>query len=92
MATKNADEAAEALADFANGAYREDYEAFAEKIVFRTHRTLQQGIMRAFVAVIEKYATLNENQYDLRNEATVKLAKKMIAATGDKYDRGLPLI
>lgn len=56
------------------------------------HRTLQQGFTRLCVAWFEHLASLNENQYDLRNEASVKLAKKFIAATGDKYDRGLPLI
>ena len=64
---------------------------FAEHITSRTHRTLQQGIMRAFVAVIEAWAEGKGGQ-DARNEATVKLAKKFVEATGDKYDRHLPLI
>ena len=57
------------------------------------HRTLQQGMMRLFTACIEKWAEqADKGQYDLRNEATVKLCKKIVEATGDKYDRGLPLV
>ena len=44
------------------------------------------------VKSLEAWAELPEGQYDGRNEATVKLARKIIAATGDKYDRFLPLI
>jgi hypothetical protein len=85
-------ELADALADFVNGGDKKDVEEFVQQLTNRTHKTLQQGAMRLFVATIEKWASLNENQYDLRNEATVKLAKRIINATGDKYDRGLPLV
>jgi diphthamide synthase subunit DPH2 len=85
-------EMAQALENFANGCSKTDVEEFVDYIVHNTHRTLQQGIMRIAVTLIEKYATLKEGEYDLRNEATVKLCKRIVAATGDKYDRGLPLI
>lgn len=68
----------------------EEVAKFADTIVNRTHRTLQQSIMGAFVACIEKWA--ETPNFDLRNEATVKLAKKLVEGTGDKYDRHLPYI
>ncbi len=80
------------LDEFANKADDSDVQEFVEQLISRTHRTLQQQIMNLFIASIEKWASLGTDQYDLRNEATVKLCKKIIAATGDKYDRHLPLI
>lgn len=91
MAKLNAQELADAVADFVNGADKEDRDAFVEQIVYRTHRTLQQNVMKLIVPLIEKWAGLKESEYDLRNEATVKLARKLISTT-DKYDRALPLI
>jgi hypothetical protein len=69
-----------------------DRAAFTDQVVYKTHRTLQQSIMRYFVALVEKYAALPSDRYDQRNEATVMLAKKFVGATGDKYDRHLPYI
>jgi hypothetical protein len=86
-------EMAEMLDEFVNSHnYDEDRKAFVEKVVFSTHRTLQQGIMRYVVALIEKYATLTEGEFDGRNEHTVKLAKKFVEGTGDQYDRYLPTV
>jgi uncharacterized protein (DUF2225 family) len=86
-------EMAQMLDEFVNGHHgKKDIEEFVEQIVYRTHRTLQQSIMRYIVALLEKYATLEPDRYDARNESTVKLAKKMVEATGDQYDRHLPLI
>lgn len=68
----------------------DDVKDFVEQLTHRTHRTLQQRIMALFVAAIEAWAA--EEHFDARNEATVQLAKKIVAATGDKYDRHLPLI
>lgn len=84
-------EMAEMLDEFANGAGREQIPAFVEQLTMRTHRTLQQSIMGLFVACIEAWAE-DKGGHDGRNEATVKLAKKMIDGTGDKYDRGLPYV
>lgn len=80
--------------EFVNGADDSEFAAFAKQIVERTHRTLQQRIMALFMATIERWAECAESplRYDARNEATVKLAAKMFAAAGDKYDRHLPLI
>ncbi len=88
------EEMAEMLEEFANGASSKDMAAFTEKVTDGIHRTLQQKCMRLFVACIEAWASRAERPglYDMRNEATVKLCKKMVDATGDKYDRHLPTI
>lgn len=85
-------EMAQMLDEFCNGSDKPEQEQFVQQITTRTHRTLQQRIMGLFVKTIEAWAETKENWYDQRNEATIKLARKMIAATGDKYDRGLPLV
>ena len=84
-------EMAQMLDEFVNGGGTEQTAAFVEQVTGRTHRTLQQKIMGLFVATIEAWAE-DKFGHDLRNEATVKLAKKIVAATGDKYDRFLPLV
>lgn len=87
------EEMAETLDEFANGASTAEIAAFVERVTRRTHRTLQQKIMRLFVACIESWADCTApGKHDARNEATVKLAKKIVDATGDKYDRTLPYI
>lgn len=87
-------EMARELDNWVNGASKADVQAFAEAVTERTHRTLQQKCMGLFVACIEIWAERSKRPdlYDARNEATVKLARKMVDATGDKYDRHLPLI
>lgn len=84
-------EMAQLLDEFCNRYDRTEYEKFVEQLTCRTHRTLQQRIMGLFVAAIEGWAA-DKGGHDGRNEATVKLCQKIIAATGDKYDRHLPLI
>lgn len=83
-------EMAQMLDEFCNKADREDIAAFVEQVTMRTHRTLQQAIMRLFIATIEAWAT--QKNFDGRNEATIKLCKRIIEATGDKYDRCLPRV
>lgn len=84
-------EMAQMLDEFANKSYDKDIAAFVEQITCRTHRTLQQKIMSLFLRTIEAWAE-DKGGHDVRNEATVKLAKKIVAATGDRYDRFLPRI
>lgn len=84
------EEMAEMLEEFSNGASRKDVDDFANKVVRGVHRTIQQKIMGAFVACIEKWAATED--FDLRNKATVELAKKFVAGSGDKYDRQLPYV
>jgi len=50
----------------------------------RTHRTLQQGIIRLLAAFISHVA---EHDFDLRNEAAIKWCKKV-----KEIDRYFPLI
>lgn len=57
----------------------------------REHRALQQKVTRLAVNWLESLAELPENRCDMRNEASVKLAKKLLDGT-DKYDRCLPSI
>jgi hypothetical protein len=78
--------------EFVNGADDREFNAFAEYLTQRVHRTLQQKVMGLFVRCIERWAGLDSDQFDLRNQATVELCKKIVQATGDKYDRYLPLI
>jgi hypothetical protein len=78
------------LDEFCNGASDKDYAAFAAQVVTRTHRTLQQRIMSLMIRTIEEWSVTD--RFDGRNEATVTLARKIVTATGDKYDRHLPLV
>ena len=64
---------------------------FVEHVTCRVRRTLQQRMMGTFMACIEAWAA-DKGGHDARNEATVKLAKKITEATGDKYARFLPFI
>lgn len=55
-------------------------EYFAERMMSE-HRTLQQSTMRLFIAIIREWS--QQEYYDLRNEATIKLSKKIINALDD---------
>ena len=82
---------AQMLGEFANRmANKEEREDFVDYLTRREHRTLQQSAMGLFVAAIEAWASTDN--FDLRNEATVNLAKRIVENTGDKYDRMLPFI
>lgn len=80
-----------ALDRIANVGRKEHYRKAVEGICYRTHRTLQQGIMRLFLETIREWAeAYDTGQYDARNEATVKLSRKIVdAIEGDDY---LPFI
>lgn len=61
-----------------------DYNAFASEIG-ASHRTLQQGVMRAFLACVKLWCEdYNGGYYDLRNEDTVKLSAEIVGHFGDK--------
>ena len=54
------------------------------------HRTLQQAFVREIIEpILEHLASLEEGQYDLRNEASVRYAQRAVQATSEV---GLPLI
>lgn len=80
----NGIEAAESLLDFVNS-FSCEYEQFAKKIA-ADHKTLQQSVMRLFIATIREMANVTP---DARNEQTVELAKKIVEIA-DGYS--LPLI
>ncbi len=54
------------------------------------HRTLQQKITSIMLSWFAYLASLNENQYDIRNEASVRIARKIMVATNGVTN--LPLI
>lgn len=67
-------------------------EKFA-KAMGRQHRTLQQNFTRVCFAWIQHLASLEANEYDLRNKASVETCRKILAGEiKDKYDLALPLI
>lgn len=69
------------LENFVNRNDRSAYEAVADAIVYGTHRTLQQNVMRLFLTVLKKWSeALDANRYDARNEDTVRLARKILDA------------
>ena len=85
------EEMAQMLGEFCNAYDTSKVKDLVRAITHREHRTIQQRIMGVCVALIESFAA-DEGGHDGRNEATYKLAKKIVDATGDKYDRHLPLI
>lgn len=89
-------ELAQELANMVNSVLPEKHEEFIDEILSRTHRTLQQNIMRYVVlglieAWAEKYEKEHDKYFDLRNEATGRLCKRIVE-TFDKYERNLPHI
>lgn len=84
MKKAKAEQLANDILDFVN-AYGFDSDSFAESIC-RGHKTLQQSVMRLFIATIQQMA---EVAPDDRNAATVELAKKI---TEIAKDYPLPLI
>lgn len=79
-----AKEQAESLLEFVN-AFGVDEKTFAVTIC-RGHKTLQQSVMRLFVAMAREMAEVTP---DARNEAAVQLAKEIVAIA-DKHP--LPFI
>ena len=81
-------QAAAALTNYVNGyCGPTDTESFVDTIL-REHRTLQQSTMRLIMATIKEWAKCKH--YDLRNEATIELARHIVANL-PKHD-ALPLI
>jgi hypothetical protein len=55
------------------------------------HRTLQQNFTRIVVSWMEHMATKGDHECDLRNKATVELAKEFMEKIDPKY-RAIPYI
>lgn len=62
------------------------------ELMSRDHRTLQQSFTKLCVHWLHHLSKLEEGDYDLRNEASVKLAKKLMSSVRDNYDLVLPTI
>lgn len=78
MPRKSAKEMAMEFADWASGHDHESYAEFAEELCRRTHRTNQQSAFQAMLYCIKLWAKHSVDQnFDLRNEATVKLSEKI---------------
>jgi hypothetical protein len=58
---------------------------FAEAMM-KEHRTLQQSVMKAFIAWLAKLSELPESQYDDRNVDAVTFAKKVVQYLKDTND------
>ena len=58
------------------------------KLMMQEHRTLQQCTMSLIMATIEEWS--KQEHWDLRNEQTIKLCKKIMEAVGD--EKHLPFI
>lgn len=60
-------------------------QAFVDEIL-NSHRTLQQSAAGVLLKLFAGWAALNDTgSYDMRNEATVKVAKRITDATEDHY-------
>lgn len=71
--TDKVNEAVRLLSEAVNVMGQEDVAATAlAQALCREHRTLQQGIIRAMTDAMRQYSHID---YDMRNEAAVKLCK-----------------
>jgi len=80
----NESEAAEAMADAVNNMGWKN-ELFT-KHMSRQHRTLQQSFTGLCLAWLYHCGSLEEGWYDLRNEDSVKVGKKVKEALGEYGD------
>lgn len=85
----SAESMAEAIASFSNKMGDTRVKQFAGCMADQ-HRTLQQSFTRLCVQWFKYLATLSDMQYDLRNEASVGLAKKIVNTFPDELN--LPMI
>ncbi len=86
---ERAREAARNLADALNE-MGFDTDSFADELL-RQHRTLQQTAFGTFLAVIDKWAGLESNPFDARNEFTVEQSRTIVEALG-QYNLQPPFI
>ena len=88
---ERAEEFVKAFSSFVNSRSTPEFE-YAVELMSREHRTLQQQMTQVCLLWLEHLTSLEEhNGYDLRNEASVKLAKRLLSEV-EKYDLRLPLI
>ncbi|RLI66826.1 MAG: hypothetical protein DRO67_00185 [Candidatus Asgardarchaeum californiense] len=83
---KEAEWAANALEKFVNS-YTYDVNTFIDKIVCRTHRTLQQSIGGLVFALIRKWAEMyRKDMYDLRNEQLCQVCHNIDETMTQEYN------
>jgi hypothetical protein len=85
-----AQQAVRVLSDYVNN-MGHDPKAFVEALS-REHRTLQQSATSLMLAWFEHLSKLEDGWYDLRNEASVQVAKKIWPVIEANYSQRLPLI
>jgi len=81
-------EAVQSVSHIVNAYGNEEVDFFVKQMS-RQHRTLQQAFTRICQAWFLHLASLEESHYDLRNEASVELAKKIKVTLENNH---LPLI
>ncbi len=86
---KDGEVLARTVEKFVNGARQDGFEAFAEYMVHKFHRTLQQTFMRMIVVFIQKVRA--DASFDGRNESTYNLCCD-IAKVLDEGNHFLPYI
>jgi hypothetical protein len=72
---------AQQIGNFINGHGTSKYamDVFSDEMAHRTHRTLQQSFMRYLWVLFQTWSNAKaDGYYDLRNEATVELADKIV--------------
>lgn len=67
-----------------------DPKPFVEAMTEREHRTLQQSAFGVFMACIEAWS--KQENFDLRNEYTIKMCKKIMEAVKDDWFGRCPYI
>lgn len=88
---EKARELVEKVSRFGNVMCGEDRVKFFIEAMHNEHRTLQQSFTGLVLAWLKHLAALPENHYDLRNKASVEIARKLVGNL-DKFDLHLPLI
>jgi hypothetical protein len=88
MADKTANEMAEAISNYLNNFSKQPADELVEQLL-RQHRTLQQCFSRFCLRWFERVAE-TPHGFDLRNEASVGLAKEILKI--DLRKRALPFI
>lgn len=83
---------AEDLSRIVNGSYdKQAIKSFTNKMIFGTHRTLQQGMGNCFLSVIKEASKqYHKGNYDLRNESFYKWCSEIVDKTDCEY--GFPCV
>ena len=83
-------DAVSAMSNFANGLFRKDVTEFVQGMD-REHRTLQQCFTGVCLAWLNHLANTPEGHYDQRNEASIKIARRIKNAVPE-IEWGVPFI